>query len=387
MTKITQEELDTIETMHSLWLKKENETGRADLSGKDLTGLSLARKDLRRGNFRGTLLCGVNCWRAQLQQADMNGADLTGANLSEAELAGADLSGARLEGTNISDKNLRGAILNGTIKERIDAKTDDELEAEKRKLENVIADIEDQLSQIGDTDKQLRDVLSQRNKSNVEDLECITKEIERRKKMRDNSKTALFQDVNTAIDNIKKSIAETTKALSNNDIALSRYHSIIPILFGISAICAFLPLFFTLFDKVFILNVSFKTFIDLAPFMIPVVVFLLIGIAFLRHDDALRKQHRHLSAQKHLIETAAGILEASVTISVAGNGGKQVDPLVISTFKTIASSILRIKFSEGDIAGKADGEHDQNEAKGSADGVAFLAQIAAAIRVILKTPP
>ncbi len=66
-----------------------------------LTGVYLARADLR----------GANLTRANLAGADLTEADLFGANLQGANLDGANLQGANLYGANLIEANLIGADL------------------------------------------------------------------------------------------------------------------------------------------------------------------------------------------------------------------------------------------------------------------------------------
>ena len=69
----------------------------------DLSGCSLARKDLR----------GARLWRANLEGANLQGARLEGAFLVGVNFEGANLSGANLIGSDLLNANLSGADLSG----------------------------------------------------------------------------------------------------------------------------------------------------------------------------------------------------------------------------------------------------------------------------------
>jgi uncharacterized protein YjbI with pentapeptide repeats len=71
-----------------LWLLREADLRRANLSTADLSEANLSEADLRWVKLSG----------ADLSEADLRGADLRWANLSEAKLSEANLSGANLRG-------------------------------------------------------------------------------------------------------------------------------------------------------------------------------------------------------------------------------------------------------------------------------------------------
>jgi uncharacterized protein YjbI with pentapeptide repeats len=82
---------------HRVWL----DTGGAEGSCGDLSGMNLAGRDLTAVNLQG----------AQLQKANLRGADLSMSNLRGANLAEADLREANLLGAEFSGANLMGANL------------------------------------------------------------------------------------------------------------------------------------------------------------------------------------------------------------------------------------------------------------------------------------
>ena len=104
-------------------LRIEGELRGADLSGKELAGVTLANQDLRGTRFSGARLVGVDFSEADLQGAHFDGANLTGAHFEYANLEGANLLGgdlysassfaANLEGANLELASLRGADLKG----------------------------------------------------------------------------------------------------------------------------------------------------------------------------------------------------------------------------------------------------------------------------------
>jgi len=70
LKKITQEELDSVISLHQVWLNGDG-GGQADLSCYDLTGMDLSECNLTSANFRGS----------NLTSADLRGTTLTKANL------------------------------------------------------------------------------------------------------------------------------------------------------------------------------------------------------------------------------------------------------------------------------------------------------------------
>lgn len=104
-----QEQLDAVIARHETWrqnvlgAKLELPSGRANLAGADLHGLSLAFKDLSLAVLRG----------ANLDHCDLRGAKLWGADLREASLRGADLSRAVLRRAKLKGSILESAIIEG----------------------------------------------------------------------------------------------------------------------------------------------------------------------------------------------------------------------------------------------------------------------------------
>ena len=94
---------------HRFYLRGSEKGVRADLSFRNLTGLSLKKQDLRNIILKGANLAGVDFSGSDLSGADFFGADLECADLHEAILTGADFRGANLSRTILSSCNLQGA--------------------------------------------------------------------------------------------------------------------------------------------------------------------------------------------------------------------------------------------------------------------------------------
>ena len=94
-----------------------------DLSGRDLNGFYLRKKNLSQGNLQGcdltraqleeTNLAGAQLQRAVLVSAYMVGTHLEGALLTDADLTGSNLKGAFLTDSTLTGANLSGALLAG----------------------------------------------------------------------------------------------------------------------------------------------------------------------------------------------------------------------------------------------------------------------------------
>ncbi len=89
-------------------LQTTNLCPRCDLSGADLSGITLKSTDVNAANLSGADLSAAN-----LSNTDVDGANLSGANLSGANLTGTDLSGANLTGANLNGANVTGTTLSG----------------------------------------------------------------------------------------------------------------------------------------------------------------------------------------------------------------------------------------------------------------------------------
>ena len=111
MKKYTELELKNILEKHSLWLERDPNGVRADLSGADLYRAGLSGATFYGANLRRANLCRADLRGADLRWADLSGANLReanlrGANLRKADLLGADLRGADLSGANLYDAGL-----------------------------------------------------------------------------------------------------------------------------------------------------------------------------------------------------------------------------------------------------------------------------------------
>ena len=91
MQKLTQAELDLVISDHYKWLQGNPKGIQANLSRKDLSGLSLSDRTLS---------------NVDLSNTNLSNADLSDANLSNVNLGYADLSNAILYNTDLSSANL-----------------------------------------------------------------------------------------------------------------------------------------------------------------------------------------------------------------------------------------------------------------------------------------
>jgi len=109
--RLTQEELDAICVRHDrLWRAKPG-GARAVFAWLDLSGLSLAGRNLADADFTAAVLLDCDLTGAKLDNANFFGADLQGAVLCEASLRRTDLRGACLRGCDLSGADLFEADL------------------------------------------------------------------------------------------------------------------------------------------------------------------------------------------------------------------------------------------------------------------------------------
>ncbi|MFF2550802.1 pentapeptide repeat-containing protein [Nocardia sp. NPDC058058] len=81
----------------------------------DLTGIRLARADLREIRLPDVCLAGADLIDTDLSGADLRGANLVGANLSYTNLCDANLTGADLTGADLCNADLTGAQLTDAV--------------------------------------------------------------------------------------------------------------------------------------------------------------------------------------------------------------------------------------------------------------------------------
>jgi len=83
----------------------------ADLTGANLSGLSIIGADLGRANLMGANLIGANLTEANLRMANLSEANLAGANITGGDLRMANLRMANLSETNLTEADITGAYL------------------------------------------------------------------------------------------------------------------------------------------------------------------------------------------------------------------------------------------------------------------------------------
>lgn len=104
--RLTQHELDAIMDRHALYIANRNGGQRAILQYRDMSGLTLAGRNLRDIDLTGSYLCHCHCADAIFQSAVMQSCDFTGSDLRKTLLERADLRGACLRGANLSGANM-----------------------------------------------------------------------------------------------------------------------------------------------------------------------------------------------------------------------------------------------------------------------------------------
>ena len=83
----------------------------ADLTGANLSGMSITRADLGRANLNGANLIGANLTEVNLRMANLSEANLAGANVTRADLRMANLRMANLSEANLAEADITGAYL------------------------------------------------------------------------------------------------------------------------------------------------------------------------------------------------------------------------------------------------------------------------------------
>lgn len=111
MEKMTQAQLDAMVELHARFLSGRLGGRRAVLKSIDLSGLSLAARDLRQADFTGCQMRGVDLSKANFSESRLYACDLTNANLTRCNFARSDLRGTRIESANLADANLDKADL------------------------------------------------------------------------------------------------------------------------------------------------------------------------------------------------------------------------------------------------------------------------------------
>ena len=91
--KMTQDQLDALVKLHERFLDGRIGGRRATLKRIDLTGLSLARTNLRQADFSGCIMRYMDLSNASFQEASLYACDLSFADLNNTSFVRADLRG------------------------------------------------------------------------------------------------------------------------------------------------------------------------------------------------------------------------------------------------------------------------------------------------------
>ncbi len=107
MSKLTQGNLNRILRLHALWRAGNPKGRRADLRGKDLSGLSFAGADityayLASANCVGANFTGADCTRARVPYVNFTGANCTGANFTGSNCIRTNFTDAITTGANFT---------------------------------------------------------------------------------------------------------------------------------------------------------------------------------------------------------------------------------------------------------------------------------------------
>lgn len=156
----------------------------------------------------------------------------------------------------------------------------------------------------------------------------------------------LGRGVDGAIESLSKSITDTDKAITRNVFGSNLFTSLSILFYSASLTLVFRLLYV---DLAVVGNSS-----SMYLYIFPAVATFLIGTALLKHDGKLRQHYLSVSRQKHTLEKAAGLLEASRHLSEV----KDLNPLVEETF-----SILRNNLLKGDSEGVQINEKDNDMSK------------------------
>jgi uncharacterized protein YjbI with pentapeptide repeats len=90
----SQNQLDALVSLHERSLEGRIGGRRAVLKQVDLTGLDLARKDLRQSDFSGCTMRDMNLSNSNFQEACLYACDLSFSNLNNTNFVRADLRGS-----------------------------------------------------------------------------------------------------------------------------------------------------------------------------------------------------------------------------------------------------------------------------------------------------
>jgi uncharacterized protein YjbI with pentapeptide repeats len=111
MEKLTQDQLDALVKLHERFLEGRIGGRRATLKRVDLSGLSLARTNLRQADFSGCMMRNMDLSNANFQEASLYACDMSFADLNNTSFVRADLRGSRIESANLAGADLERADL------------------------------------------------------------------------------------------------------------------------------------------------------------------------------------------------------------------------------------------------------------------------------------
>ncbi len=106
-----QPQLDGLVALHERFLQGRIGGRRATIKRIDLSGLTLAGRQLRQSDFSGCIMRNMDLSKTNFQEASLYACDLSHANLNDAKFIRADLRGAQIESANLIGTDLEKADL------------------------------------------------------------------------------------------------------------------------------------------------------------------------------------------------------------------------------------------------------------------------------------
>lgn len=324
----------------------------ADFSMTDLTDCEFANTDLRNADFSGADLTDVG-----FRHADMREADLKDVKLNEVYFQNADLGGAKLtteqralaysQGANLGrlSSEEREELSNWQAAE--EKKEQERLEAERLEQERLEAErLERERLEKEKKEKEKKEN-EKREAERLEAERLEQKRLEAERKVEERLEALRLEQVRLAeerkvfgphtlqaIEALEKSIRQTDEALTDNKDSSVNFSFLAGGCYGLAVFAA----------VIVAITIKDPKFPDAYGYYMPVIMFLLIGSAFLRHDSKLRDHALTLSKQKFEIEKATGLLTASRHLAqqeiLDDDGGKQ-GRLVKETFAVLTASLMQ----------------------------------------------
>ncbi|AIZ80156.1 pentapeptide repeat-containing protein [Actinobacillus pleuropneumoniae] len=345
---------------HELWILSNKQKGKqANFSGRNLSGMTIEKRNLRDAQFINSILIGCTFKNSDLTNANFTNANLTNTNFEEINILNTNFTNANLTKTSFHRINLSDANFDNAKFESANIKNIIKTNYSQNHLKEDISKLKKEVSQknveLAKLDSQSQEKF--KLEKEVQNLKISIQEKEEQLNSKqieiDNLKTSLSERIIDAKDSLETALKNTDTQITENTNESKLLRETVKRLFYLDIILLILiplliwnPANWSLLSTVqykFIILSAYLGHWAILFYTLPILVILIMATTLLRHDQKLINEIRHFSAMKHEIELFSGLLEASQHAANSFGDPEKAAKYVEDTFTLIRNKLLKVE--------------------------------------------